>query len=254
MEGVLMSYSSVDPYRVLFRAGNSPKVVVFIDGLSGGLKVDGYIPELSRALRDLGWSLVLARLSSSYTGYGISSLTEDSMEMDELLTFLQRELSCTAVVGMGHSTGCQDWVWYFRRKAGESAGAEGAAAEPPGLVKGVVLQAPVSDREYLATLPSTEGWVALARDLVVNGKEETMILRRCGYREPVSAGRLLSLATREGEDDLFSSDFSTEELSSRGCGALTVPTLVVYSMADQFVPAAVDKAATVARLVEAIPG
>ena len=69
---------------------------------------------------------------------------------------------------------------------------------------------------------------------------------------PISAYRLHSLVSRAGDDDLFSSDFTDEELDYRLGHMRKVPTLVAFSMNDEYVPKEVDKDALVARLVDAI--
>lgn len=58
-------------------------------------------------------------------------------------------------------------------------------------VRGVVLQAPVSDREYMATLPETEGLIAVARS---KGGKELMPVDT--DEAPITASRFLSLATK----------------------------------------------------------
>lgn len=98
------------------------------------------------------------------TGYGTSSLHQDVKELDQLLDYLFSEPSLQQqqssnegstgkqvivedeVVLIGHSTGCQDSVFYMKH----------GRPDLKKRVKGVVLQAPVSDREWLASLPQTE--------------------------------------------------------------------------------------------------
>ena len=46
-------------------------------------------------------------LSSSYGGFGTSSLVQDSQELHELLSFLGASTPIRRVVFVGHSTGCQ---------------------------------------------------------------------------------------------------------------------------------------------------
>ncbi|CAM9267554.1 unnamed protein product [Ectocarpus sp. 12 AP-2014] len=99
-------------------------------------------------------------------------------------------------------------------------------------VVGVVLQAPVSDREYLETLPSTEGFVEEAR--VRGGGGELMPV--AADQAPITAARFLSLATKEGDDDMFSADLTADERHGRLGHMASVPTAAFLSGADQFVP------------------
>ncbi|CAN0388040.1 unnamed protein product, partial [Ectocarpus sp. 13 AM-2016] len=57
---------------------------VFVPGLTDGLLALDYVPELAAALDRLGFSFVQPVLSSSYQGYGTSSLRQDVEELDEL--------------------------------------------------------------------------------------------------------------------------------------------------------------------------
>ncbi|CAN0165528.1 unnamed protein product, partial [Pylaiella littoralis] len=61
---------------------------VFVPGLTDGLLALDYLPALGAALERLGYSLVQPVLSSSYKGYGTSSLHQDVQELDELLGYL----------------------------------------------------------------------------------------------------------------------------------------------------------------------
>ncbi|CAM9347536.1 unnamed protein product [Hapterophycus canaliculatus] len=98
-------------------------------------------------------------------------------------------------------------------------------------VLGVVLQAPVSDREYLETLPETEGFVKEAR---AKGGGELMPVE--ATEAPITAARFLSLATKDGDDDMFSADLTAGERHSRLGHMASVPTAAFLSGADEFVP------------------
>lgn len=122
------------------------------------------------------------------------------------------------------TSGCQDAVTYLR--------VGNANAERQALVAGLVLQAPVSDREYMATLPNTQyslslslSWTAaqspfphklflemysfsfsafrryleLAEKLIREGKAEELLPREADVA-PITAYRYHSLAARMGDD------------------------------------------------------
>ena len=64
------------------------KVVVFIGGLTDGFLATPYLTHLQSRIATAGWSLVQVLLSSSYAGYGHSSLRQDVEELDSLLHHL----------------------------------------------------------------------------------------------------------------------------------------------------------------------
>lgn len=204
-----------------------------------GLLPVPYTLSLAEALGARGWGLVQVLLSSSYTGFGHSSLATDAHELGHLLGFLEDQLGSEAIGLVGHSTGCQDNVVYARDGTRQ------------GKLRFVVLQAPVSDREHLlsASPATAPAFVEQARALVAAGNGEEMLPREAMWA-PITARRFLDLATKEGADDFFSSDLTDEELRAR-LGHLHVPTLFLFSGADEYVPDSVDLPALGQRFVEA---
>ena len=78
--------------------------MVFIPGLTDGPWGLPYIPQLAAALHERGWAMVQPILSSSYLGFGVSSLAQDVEELDALLGTV---VEGGRVVLIGHSTaGC----------------------------------------------------------------------------------------------------------------------------------------------------
>lgn len=59
----------------------------------------------------------------------------------------------------------------------------------------IVLQAPVSDREHLETVPTTAKYVALAKAMKAAGNSEEMMPRDALFA-PITATRFLDLATK----------------------------------------------------------
>jgi len=122
-------------------------------------------------------------------------------------------------------------------------------------VSGVVLQGPVSDREFLADfLPDVDEKIEFCRRLLDEGRGDDIALmfrwEDGGEGTPVTARRFLSLADVGGEDDMFSSSGVdlTETLGSlRG-----IPTLVLMSGADECQVGYIDPAVAGAQLVAAI--
>lgn len=145
------------------------------------------------------------------------------------------------VVLVGHSTGCQDAVRYCQRYRGASgtaapapAAAADAAAAP---LLGVVLQAPVSDVEWLATQPDTAARLAAARRLAADGRGEEIAFRAFDVDgAPMTARRWLSLAEPGGDDDMFSRALTDDQLAAMYGPMAGLPTLVLLSGAEEYIP------------------
>ena len=67
----------------------------------------------------------------------------------------------------------------------------------------------VSDREYLAGKAGTADRIKHAEQMVKHGQGEDILFRDQGV--PVCARRFLSLASKGGDDDMFSSDFTDQD-------------------------------------------
>ncbi|CAH2049677.1 unnamed protein product [Thlaspi arvense] len=67
-------------------------------------------------------------------------------------------------------------------------------------------------------------------------------------------GRYHSLSAYNGEDDMFSSDLSDDQLRMRLGHMSNTPCQIIFSMADEYVPDYVDKKALVDRLCRAMGG
>ncbi|KAF6145274.1 hypothetical protein GIB67_041469 [Kingdonia uniflora] len=229
--------------RVAFKTGDFKQQVVFIGGLTDGFLATEYLEPLSVALEKEKWSLVQLLLSSSYTGYGTSSLKQDAAELDQLIGHLINKEDSEGVVLLGHSTGCQDIVHYMRTNAACSRA-----------VRAAILQAPGSDREYRATLPETAAMIDLASTMLSEDRGMDLMPREANPDAPITAYRYHSLCSYMGDDDMFSSDLSDDQLKMRLGHMSTTPCQVIFSMADEYVPEYVDKKALVERLCRALGG
>ncbi|KAL5198266.1 hypothetical protein ABZP36_001778, partial [Zizania latifolia] len=239
LQGTLFKYGPKSS-QVAFTYGDFNHQVIFIGGLT-----DGFLLELlSLALEVEKWSLVQPLLSSSYTGYGISSLEQDVLELDQLISYLINKENSEGVILLGHSTGCQDIVHYMRTNFACSKA-----------VSGVILQAPVSDREYRATLPETaEMIIDVAAKLISEGRVMDLIPREANPDAPITAYRYHSLCAYMGDDDMFSSNLSEDQLRQRLGHMSTTQCQVIFSMGDEYVPEYVNKEALVDRLCCALGG
>lgn len=217
--------------------------MIFIGGLTDGLLATDYLEPLSLALEVEKWSLVQPLLSSSYTGYGISSLQQDALELEQLISYLINKENSEGVILLGHSTGCQDIVHYMRTNFACSKA-----------VSGVILQAPVSDREYRATLPETAEMIDLAAKLISEGRGMDLMPRKANSDAPITAYRYHSLCSYMGDDDMFSSDLSEDQLRQRLGHMSITQCQVIFSMGDEYVPEYVDKRALLDRLCRALGG
>ncbi|EOD23567.1 hypothetical protein EMIHUDRAFT_469494 [Emiliania huxleyi CCMP1516] len=262
------------------------KYCVYIGGLTDGLLACSYVEALGAALDERGWSLVQPVLSSSYAGFGCSSLQRDADELAplrhththththttaaaQLLRHIaDREegdaefalVGATPLSAGSHSTGCQDAVTLLR-------------TAPPELrcrVRAAVLQAPVSDRESQTVEQDSDGsrgrLLAEAEAKLAAGEGEALLSQKYYGFVPISASRFASLVGRDGPDDLFSSDFTDEQLAAKlGHMGLagqraTAPshpglrTLFCFSGGDEYVPPSVDVPLLARRFVAAAGG
>lgn len=240
--GVMFKYGP-KPIQVAFKTGDYKQQVIFIGGLTDGFLATEYLEPLAIALDKEKWSLVQFLLSSSYSGYGISSLKQDAIELDQLINYLINKEDSEGVVLLGHSTGCQDIVYYMRTNAACSRA-----------VRAAIFQAPVSDREYLATLPETAAMIDLASTMISEGRASELMPREANPDAPITASRYHSLCAYNGDDDMFSSDLSDDQLRMRLGHMSNTPCQVLFSMADEYVPEYVDKKALVDRLCKAMGG
>ncbi|PIA24810.1 hypothetical protein AQUCO_23700001v1 [Aquilegia coerulea] len=228
--GSLFKYGSKS-IQVAFKTGDFRRQVIFIGGLTDGFLATEYLEPLSVALDNEKWSLVQFLLSSSYIGYGTSSLKQDAAELDQLISYLINKEDSEGVVLVGHSTGCQIIVHYM-----------GTNAACSRAVRGVVLQVVLS---YLSSHSSR---------MISEGRGTDLMPREADPGAPITAYRYHSLCAYMGDDDMFSSDLSDDQLRMRLGHMSTTPCQVIFSMADEFVPEYVDKKALVERLCRALGG
>ncbi|KAF2583035.1 hypothetical protein F2Q68_00000665 [Brassica cretica] len=116
------------------------------------------------------------------------------------------------------------------------------------------VHAPVSDREYKATLPETPAMIDLAANMIKEGRAEELMPREADPSAPISAYRYHSLCAYMGDDDIFSSDLSDDQLKTRLGHMANTPCQVIFSMGDEYVPDYVNKKALVNRLSKAMGG
>jgi pimeloyl-ACP methyl ester carboxylesterase len=223
------------------RTNNQPptNLLLWIGGLTDTYHSVAYVYALAASLPPT-WSLAQANLSSAGSGFGIASLSQDVAELSSLIHYFKSGKKNRVVI-MGHSTGCQDCLHYF------------ASSGDRATVDGVILQAPVSDREAMVKDMAAESYhlaCQTAQRYCQEGKGEYILplnLTTSMFGNiPISARRWVALACKGGEDDYFSSDLSEERLKST-LAKVDKPLLIVYGEKDEYVPESVDKKALVAR-------
>ncbi|KAH9866135.1 hypothetical protein J1614_008699 [Plenodomus biglobosus] len=224
---------------------DAPNTLLWVGGLSDGLLTVPYPTSIAAALPS-SWVIAEVLISSSYKGWGTSSLARDAREIGECVKYFKQLRPGKKVVLMGHSTGCQDAMEYILGKD---------ADKRTGL-DGVILQGGVSDRqawEDMLTKSEYDEVVGKARDLIDQGKgkeamasEGNPVVKEFGG--PISAYRLHSLLAKGGDDDYFSTDLSDQDFANTfGKFPRETPVCFLLGSDDPYVPATIDKAALLQR-------
>lgn len=218
---------------------SSSVALILVAGLSGGLLSLPYTEPLADKLSHSNISLIMPLLSSSYHGYGTSTLAMDAQELTMLLRHCCSKLNLQQLILMGHSTGCQDVMTLMM---------QGFADDPCLLhrIKGIILQGPASDRQYMESLsmmhPSNPlpGWIEHCRRALSQGNSDELLpmspTRVLGHHVPMTVERFYSLASPDGADDLFSIDEATCSKLQTICESIACPMLVLLSECDEYVP------------------
>ncbi|KAJ9151329.1 Esterase [Pleurostoma richardsiae] len=256
-----------------------PHSVLFVGGLGDGLATTSYMVDIVHALQPTEWSIFTLNLTSSYQSWGLGHLDRDTDEIAQCLQYIKEyktaKFGAGNIVLMGHSTGSQCVLHYlYRPNPHTSTPAFDSELEhvKRPVLDGAIMQAPVSDREAIHWVlhegmggKSPSELQEVYKKLEAMAKEATRqdssfdtllplsLTSQLGYstNTPLSCRRLLSLVSPEsphspGEDDLFSSDLSDEQLSKtfgmiKRQGLLKHKLMVLFSGADQSVPDWIDK-------------
>ncbi|PYH99874.1 putative hydrolases or acyltransferase [Aspergillus ellipticus CBS 707.79] len=280
LPGILHHYTeTLVSFEYTSTAVRQPHSILFVGGLGDGLATTSYMADVARALQKTEWSLFTLNLTSSYQSWGLGHLDRDTDEIAQCIRYIKdyktEKYGNGKIVLMGHSTGSQCVMHYLYRPNPHTS----VPAFDPWLehverlpLDGAIMQAPVSDREAIL-------WVlkmgiggktgdecrevykkveAMAKEAIKHdGKYDTILpvslTSQIGYpgNTLLSCRRFLSLVSPDspqspGEDDLFSSDLSDEQLGTtfgmiKQQGLLRHKLMVLYSGADQSVPDWVDK-------------
>jgi hypothetical protein len=272
MEGVLHSYikkpalnlfeytphHSTAPRNLL---QTPPNILLFIGGLNDNFSTPPYLANLAQLFprhNEQQWSLMHVQLSSAMKGYGTSDINQDIEEIAIAINHIRdviRKGQPTNVVLLGQSTGCQDTLHYLAAPVTDSL-------HPP--VQGAVLQAPLSDRDYLMAAkvskdPERKDLFEKTMQLIATVPEEdhkTTLLPLAWTvplfgKAPLCISRFLDLASPSSpnaprQEDLFSHDLYesrlTETFGQVGARKILSPAkpgppsiLILVSESDEFV-------------------
>ncbi|BGP40763.1 hypothetical protein JCM10450v2_004764 [Rhodotorula kratochvilovae] len=239
--GTLHTCSTSWPVLTAFEfasSSSSPSpLVVFIGGLGDTLLSTPYLPKLAKTLDKQGWRLAQASISSSGHAWGGANVAQDAKELAQVTRYF-KERGASKIVLMGSSTGCQDAIAYLH-----------ASRDFPELA-GVVLQAPVSDREIEAVqklVDSIDPDAPSPSDPLSFVPPAWSRLFHC--KSGVTYARWRSLTVKPASDDIdlaVSEDFFSSDLSDTRLrnvfAPVTCPLLVVLSGNDSSYPPQVKSA------------
>lgn len=241
MNGQLALYRTGQHRYPYFTSGDvtSSKAIILIGGLTAGMCMVPYSTRLSETLKSIGWKLVQHHWSSAYMGYGLHSLDRDAQEMEDLVKQLVAT-GTTDVIFMGNSTGCQDIAKFLSTRSHPA-------------VRGGIMQAPVSDREFFTTGDGAEAeamrkLVPEAKKAIDEGRGWELVPKDVweGFGGRITWDRFFSLLGVGGDDDYFSSNIPIYNPSpdssepqhahplSESFGRFSAPALALWSENDEF--------------------
>jgi pimeloyl-ACP methyl ester carboxylesterase len=224
MYGNLFQYD-LKSNLVAFESGSlsSNQCFILIGGLTDGLLALPYVEKLSSKLESLSkpYSLIQPLFRSSNLQYGWHTIQHDIEDLNTLINYLiNNKNNLERIILMGHSTGCQDIIHYLRQ-----------IKKHPKIIR-VILQGPVSDRQYLCRLSSTKEQLDYCYKNKQNVEEW---LPRYLHDPPLTIQRCLSLNEKNSIEDLFSSDLNDEELKNI-YDEIHTPITWIWSRQDEYVP------------------
>jgi hypothetical protein len=193
---------------VAFESGSllSSRCLILLGGLTDGLLSLPYVERLSSQLELLSnpYSLIQPLLRSSNLQYGWHTIDHDIQDLNKLIDYLIKNRNhLESIILMGHSTGCQDIIHYLRQEKID-----------PKIIQ-VILQGPVSDRQYLSRLSSTKDQLNYCYQNQTNLNEW---LPRYLHDPPLTIQRCLSFNEINSIEDLFSSDLNDQQFQLFGFG------------------------------------
>lgn len=206
VKGYIMVYST-SGLAAYDNGIESSRIIVLIGGLESRMMTLSYIRNFVDFCAEHGIRLVIPELTS-YPNFRVVPIDQDLDDINELLGMLEGD-----IVLIGQSTGCQDLLLYMEKYNSSK-------------VKGLVLQAAVSDVEYF---PDSE--IQRRSELAASfGETRSRFVEIDGaiwLKE-----RFVSLYTKHGREDLFSSYLDDEAFAR--WGRISPKILSVVSENDEY--------------------
>ncbi|KAJ4286532.1 hypothetical protein N0V90_013232 [Kalmusia sp. IMI 367209] len=219
----LFEYTPRHPTTPTTLPPTPPNILLFIGGLNDNFSTPPYLSHLAQLFprhKAQQWTLMHVQLSSAMKGYGTSDITQDIKEIGLAITYIRdviRTGKPTNVVLLGQSTGCQDTLHYV------SAPTTNDVLRPK--VQGAILQAPLSDRDFLMVSkvnkdPERKELFEKCIQLIATVPEEehaTYLLpltwtKPLLGRAPLCISRFLDMASPSSPDNPRQEDFFSHDL------------------------------------------
>lgn len=230
MEGTLYTYEPKTRLSLFAHANALPStpartILLFVGGMYDSHTNTPYLSSLATVFRTSTTTRLIHPLLSSHgRHFGISSLTSDVRDLATCIKYLLSSSLAThdtKIILLGHSTGCQDVLFYLTSSIAPNT-------PPRPQVHGAILQAPVSDRDGLLhaiTDPTTrqkyDSCIDICNSTPDSERRTTLLpmhLTKSFFGPvPMSVARFWSLASptspeRPEDDDMFSSDCTPSRL------------------------------------------
>lgn len=170
---------------------DSTSCIIFVGGLGSNLLNPRYISQLNTLCIEMNIRLLIPQFES-HPKFQIVSIDKDIDNLHDIIMYAENKFK--TIVLIGHSTGCQDCLLFIRKYCISK-------------IKGIILQAPVSDVEGMEIMvPNLNEYIAKAHENKYIEFENTLWLSE----------RFLSLYERYNKEDLFSSWIADSSYKSFG--------------------------------------
>jgi pimeloyl-ACP methyl ester carboxylesterase len=205
----------------------SKSVVLFIPGLGDGLFSLPFIEDFCSKLAFINFSFSQVIMRSSFNRFGQHLLDDDRKDIHEAVLHLVY-LGFRRIFLMGHSTGCQDILYFLNKTRLDTS-----------IIKGVILLGSVSDREAPTCPQNIAHYLAIDDPLFIVPGFNTLFRKE----------RFISLFVKGGTEDMFSSDLKNFPRLEK----LAIKTLILLGEDDESIPAQGDKEKLLQRWVRSNP-
>lgn len=178
--GRLLTFHN-DPFLKIpvFLSGNATRCIVTIGSQTDGFFVLTYMKQLAEEAQKYNWSVAQLMLSSAFVGRGPQTHEKDAEDVDALLGLLAKEHGMTEITLFGFGTGVQVVLEVMEN------------GDNTDLVSRVILQGIVCNpTESFFTAEAASRRVAVAEELLREGKGEDMFEMKKHYDIPVTAARV----------------------------------------------------------------